>query len=42
MFMMGRMDDTVKFMEPELCPFSLYPDYDFCDRLPWSKNVVEE
>ena len=23
-------------------PYSLYPDYAFCDRLPWSKNVVEE
>lgn len=40
--MIGRMDDTVKFREPDLRPYALYADYAFCGRLPWSKNVVEE
>ena len=36
------MDDTVKFREPDLCPYGLYADYAFCGRLLWSKNVVKE
>ena len=34
MSMIGRMDDTVKFREPDLCPYPLYADYAFCGRLP--------
>ncbi len=32
----------VKFREPDLHPYPLYADYAFCNRLPWSKDVVEE
>ena len=42
MSMIGRMDNTVKFREPDLHPYPLYADYAFCNRLPWSKDVVEE
>jgi hypothetical protein len=40
--MIGRLDDTAKFRQPDLQPYSKYPDYAVMGRLPWSKNVNEE
>ncbi len=40
--MIGRLDDTAKFRQPDLKPYDKYPDYAFMSRLPWSKNVREE
>ncbi len=40
--MIGRLDDTAKFRQPDLQPYSKYPDYAVMGHLPWSKDVVEE
>ena len=40
--MIGRQDDTAKFWEADLQPYSLYPKYGVVGRLPWSKNVTDE
>jgi hypothetical protein len=38
--MVGRSDDTVKWRLPDLTPYASYPDWVYCARFPWSKNVV--
>jgi hypothetical protein len=40
--MIGRLDDTAKFRQPDLQPYPKYRDYAIIGRLPWSKNVNEE
>ena len=40
--MIGHQDDTAKFREADLQPYSLYPKYGVVGRLPWSKNVTDE
>ena len=40
--MIGRLDDTAKFRQPDLQPYSKYPYYAVMGRLQWSKNVNEE
>jgi hypothetical protein len=40
--MIGRLDDTAKFRQPDLQPYPKYEDYAVMGRLPWSKNVNEE
>ena len=36
------MDDTSKFREADLKPYTLYPNYGFTAHLCWSKNVTDE
>jgi hypothetical protein len=36
--MIGQMDDTLKFCNPNLYPYQIYPDYGMCGRLLWSKK----
>jgi hypothetical protein len=40
--MIGRVDDTSKFHEADLKPYTLYPNYGVTARLCWSKNVTDE
>ena len=40
--MIGQMDDTLKFCNPNLYPYQIYPDYGMCGRLLWSENVGDE
>jgi len=41
--MIGRQDDTAKFCEADLQPYSLFPNFGMVDgcQLPWSKNVMD-
>lgn len=40
--LIGRLDDTAKFRQPDLQPFVQYPDFGISVKLCWSKNVREE
>lgn len=40
--MIIRLDNTAKFRQPDLQPYSKYPDYAIMGHLPWSKNVNEK
>ena len=40
--MIGRVDDTSKFHEADLKPYTLDPNYIVTARLCWSKNVTDE
>jgi hypothetical protein len=40
--MIGRLDDTAKFRQPDLQPYPKYRDYAIIGHLPWSKNINEE
>jgi hypothetical protein len=40
--MIGQVDDTSKFREADLKPYTLYPNYGVTACLCWSRNVTDE